>query len=245
MTRISVFTPTGTEEKIPFLKQALVSLQAQTMTDWEWWVLDNSPTMALYHMLEEDAYVPVRQDKIRYVYDNDFDRSQVNFMPVLLNRYYPEANGDLIFYMSDDDLLDPNTFKVFVDFFDSHPDEYVCWASLQMLNVTSHEDAGRERGWIKADKIRHLGELDCQVDGGQICHRKSALAAIEQPYFPESANHQSASHCDGQFMEKLAAHFPFHPVGDPEVAYAIHRFTPVSYFTPWHGGPYPGGKVGV
>ncbi len=239
MPRISVFTPTRGEEKRPYLKQVLDTLRAQTMSDWEWWVLDNSDDMGLYHEFEKDAYDDVRQDKIQYVWDNDFDRSQVHAMPYLLNKYYPLANGDLVFYISDDDLLHPDTFQTFVDFFDAEPDKSVTYVSLGHAHVTSPTDSLVFRSAITTSGVRGAGQVDCQIDGGQIMHRKSCLDSLEKPWFPESADDASARHCDGQFMEKLAQHYPFYPTGHPTRLYVQHRFTPVSHFTPSPG------KIGV
>lgn len=236
MTRISIFTPTRGEEKLPYLKQALSDLQGQTVPDWEWFILDNNPDASLVTIGDED-------DRIRYRYDNDFDRSQVHAMPFLLNKYYPQADGDLIFYLSDDDRLDPDLFSTFVSWFDKNPDEAAAWVSLGLYNVTGPDDPGSLRGAIPAEGVLTAGMLDNRVDGGQIMHRKSCLDVIGQPYFPESVADESARHCDGQFMEKLAQHWNFYPAGVSSKYYVTHRFTPVSTFTPYHGPN--GGKIGV
>lgn len=238
MTRISVFTPTRGEDKLPYLFQALIDLQAQTFGEWEWFILDNAEERRHYLARVLDS----ADERVKYVYDNDFDRSQVHAMPYLLNKYYPQATGDLIFYLSDDDRLDPALFSTFVSWFDKNPDTSAAWVSLGLVNVTGPDDEGMLRGAIPAEGVLSAGMLDNRVDGGQIMHRKSCLDVIGQPYFPESVADESARHCDGQFMEKLAQHWNFYPVGVSSKFYVTHRFTPVSTFTPFHG---PNGKIGV
>lgn len=226
MTRVSVFTPTRGREKLPYLVQAMRSLQAQDMTDWEWLVLDNNDHKGVVSLgfAERDL-------RIKVIYDNDFDRSQVHPMPYLLNKYYPQANGDLIFYLSDDDLVRPALFGMFTEFFDSHPEDDACWVTLGVCNAGSPATDNAPVYYIHADRVKGAGTIDQQVDGGQICHRKSVLDRMTE-WFPQAAEISTARHCDGLFMENMArTGVTLVPLGSPFVPYVIHRNTPVSTFT--------------
>lgn len=210
------------------------------MPDWEWWLMDNSTDP---YSLECSQKCADEDSRVIRVLDSftEAERREVNPMAVLLNRYYGKANGDIIMYMSDDDLFTPHAFELAVTWLDEHPDEGVCWFSLQLASVTAPGQAGP---WPFTDGIlastargKDTGlQVDNYVDGGQIAHRKSCLDVIEQPWFPEEAVRTVAAHCDGLFMTKLAEHWTFWPAGDHMTPAAVHRYTPLHS---WH----PAGEI--
>lgn len=228
--RISVFMPSY--NKRGFGVEAVRSVLAQDFSDWELWIMENSTDDGKTRKTLFN-YLPLHEDH-RIIYEEiEISREQRNQLwpaPWLLNQYYPLANGDIILYISDDDLFMPGLFRSVVDFFDQEPDSLACYFHLVRTKATR---PGEGVSWadafscIWADEPRGEGRLDCQVDGGQIAYRKSVIDSFTGPLFYEQRGH-GASHCDGLHMEEVAKlGIEFKPL---KVNGVIHRHT---LFSTW------------
>lgn len=227
MPRISVFMPSY--NKRGFGVEAVRSVFSQTFTDWELWILDNSTDDGKTRKVLK-KYIPMEDPRVHFeeIELSPQHRAQYYATAWLMNQYYPKANGDIILYISDDDLFQPGLFKSVVDYFDEHQDRHALYFHLVRTRAYA---PGQGTKWneafafIWADRIRSVNCLDCQIDGGQIAYRKHVLDAIGQPYFNQG-NDLHASHADGTHMEKIPrAGFDFYPL---EVKGVIHRHTLLS-----------------
>lgn len=227
--RISVFLPS--HNKGGFAVEAARSVLEQDFTDFELWIMENSTDDGRTRKLLR-KYVDL--DDPRVIYEEitvpEDIRDTKAPCPWLLNRYYPLANGEIILYVSDDDLFVPGIFRAVVNHLDEHPEQDAVYFHLARTTakVPGEGKSWRER-WagIAADAIRGENVVDCCIDGGQIAYRKHVLEAIGQPYFYEGQDAEAA-HADGLHLKDVAALFPFHPL---KVQGVIHRHTPVSTWT--------------
>lgn len=233
--KVSVFLPSYNKGK--YVLDAMRSVFAQTMIDWELWILENSTDGVTnlivqreleshplditrkihYERLEGEAIEKVRREKYITTW--------------LLNVYYPEANGEYIFYISDDDLIDPNCLELMSGALDSHLSWEVVYCSLRHGTPTGPGDVGPwpNSGIPAISSKTFPGSVDGQIDGGQIMHYKTCLDHLAYPYFEETNHGEIARHSDGIFMERLVNRFPFWPVNDFLVT---HRWLPISHWSP-------------
>lgn len=227
MPRVSVFTPTvDPGVKMPYLSDLYGSILRQTMPDWEWVLMTDRPED------HEALQAVLWDDRVRLVFEDQMDRDTQHPIPFLFNRFFPEARGEFLIAAFDDDFLHEDTFKVSVEFMDANPDQLACYFGLQHQRVSGPgiADGGR-LDWFRADYTRTSGQVDCQMDGGQACIRKTLLDRVSPPWWPETPERGSLTHCDGIYLERLTQATSFAPAGDPNVPYLTHRFTPVSTFT--------------
>lgn len=227
--RISVFLPSY--NKGGFAVEAIRSVLDQGFTNFELWILENSTDDKTRRLLRK--FIDLEDPRIIY---EEIDlpagiRERYHACPYLLNQYYPLANGELIFYVSDDDLFMPGIFEKVVRHFDENSEQEAVYFHLARTSarVPGEGKSWRER-WagIKADMPRTAGALDCCIDGGQIAYRKRVLANITQPYFYEGREPEAA-HADGMHMNSLGrTGVVFYPVDAQGV---IHRHTPSSTWT--------------
>jgi hypothetical protein len=230
MPRVSVFTPTvDSAVKTPYLNDLYGSILRQTMPDWELTLMTDRPED--YEALQAAGW----DDRVRVVFDDSMNHATQHPIPFLFNRFFPEARGEFIIVAFDDDFFHEDTFGVCVEFMDANPDQLACYFSLQHQSVSGPGivEGGRST-WFKADHVRVSGGVDCQMDGGQACVRKTLLGRVPSPWWPETPDRGSLTHCDGLYLEKLTEFTSFTPAGDPDVPYLTHRFTPVSTFTKNH-----------
>jgi hypothetical protein len=225
--RVSVFTPTvDPPRKMLYLNDLYGSILSQTMPDWEWVLMTDRPE-------DYDALRAVYWDeRVKLVFDDSLDRSSQHPIPYLFNRFFPEGEGDFIIAAFDDDFLHEDTLKVCVEFMDAHPGQDACYFSLQHQRVSQPGISdGNRSDWFRADYVRSSGQVDCQMDGGQACIRRTLLDRVPPPWWPETPAGGALSHCDGLYLENLTRMTTFAPCGDPDIPYLTHRFTPVSTFT--------------
>jgi hypothetical protein len=107
--------------------------------------------------------------------------------------------------------------------------------SLQHQCVSSAEDDAVGTYWLLADSPKGTSQLDGLRDGGQVCIRNSLLERVSYPWWPESPNPTDVRHMDGGYLENVARAAIFQPVGEVMRPYVVHRFTPVSTFSPFTG----------
>lgn len=230
--KVSVFLPSF--NKHGFCVEAIESVLAQDDPRWEFWIMENSTDGFTREVIREKT--PVLRDP-RIIYEEiDVPREirETRYVTTwLLNKYYPYARGDIIAYVSDDDLITPSCFGKCTRYFDAHPECDVAYFGLRVSRAREPGE-GHDGPWaneIPALLTRGKGGdtryVDCQIDGGQIVHRPRALDAIGKPWFHEGKD-SDASHCDGLFMDKLAQAHLFHPLDFHGVT---HRITQLSTWT--------------
>jgi spore maturation protein CgeD len=227
----SIFLPSY--NKKAFVLDAIHSVLDQTSADWELWLVENSTDGETRNIIEQSG---VLADP-RIIYEKiDLDpelRASVYPTTWLMNRYYPKANGRYIFYLSDDDLFGRECVQTCVSHMDEHVHHHVVYFSQAVVDVESPGAEGRQTGVVPATSIRGAGMVDCQIDGGQVVHRKACLKTLKQPFFSEVPQNYHARHSDGVFLESLAAHYLFYPI---TAVLGTHRYTPVSAWTYYHHG---------
>lgn len=107
---ISVVTPTYRTNP-DTLARTWASLKAQTYTDWEWVVWDDTPDLSVWQHL----YGLASDERYRLV----AHRSHVHsgFIGQVKRRAFMAAEGDLLVELDHDDELTPNALQVIVDAF--------------------------------------------------------------------------------------------------------------------------------
>jgi len=222
---VSVFTPSF--NKGEYAAEAISCVLAQTFGDFEYWILENSTD----HGHTRQAIAPLLGDP-RIVYEEISltaeERERAYPTAVLLNRYYAKAAGRYIFYLSDDDLVIPQTLQRCVEHLEDDPARWVCWFSMWISERTPAGGFHRVGG-IAASQLAGrdtlMPSVDCRIDGGQVMHRTACLDEIPHPWFPETPAPDDARHADGVFLEKLAARWQLWPLPDFMLT---HRRTPLS-----------------
>lgn len=204
--KISVFSPSF--NKSHYAIEGIQSVLNQSFGDFEYWIIENSNDDKTRSMVKE-----VKDKRIIFI-EKDFtdEERKANYpTALLLNEYYPKANGEYIFYISDDDLIHTDCFANCIKFFEENPLASVVYFPLETTEQTSEGNFNRIFV-TPADNNRGLGtgleQVDCVLDGGQIMHKRECLNNIDQPYFPPSLD--VAGHVDGIFLTKLAQKYTFY-----------------------------------
>ena len=224
MPAVSILTPSFNKHE--YVMDAVNSVFSQTIADWEYWLIDNSTDRSTRKLLRREL---PRDPRLHYLeFDFTLEERQHTYIPAyIINQVYPEISGVYAFYLSDDDILYPKCLEEMVLFLESNPKAWVCYHSqLRQIWDKDHwrDGGGRYTNFILGKDTVYPG-VDCNLDGGQIMHRRECLEYLDQPYIPEDPT--SALHCDGLLMQKLADRWKFYPIPNREPLSA-HRVTPKS-----------------
>lgn len=136
---VSVITPYYNTEA--FFVETMVSLQAQSLQNWEWIIVDDGSTdkesvERLTHAVEKD-------ERIRIVRQENAGPSAAR------NTGYRQATGRFICLLDSDDMLEPTYLEKCVWFLDSNPEYAFCNAySVVFGDQNFLHAAGFERGKI-------------------------------------------------------------------------------------------------
>jgi hypothetical protein len=202
-------------EKPAFVGEALDSLLAQTLPDWEAVVYDSG---SLYDRGFFDRLPGVRDARVRVVrsWETEDIRRTKTVASWCFNECFRKGlvRGAYVSYLCDDDLLYPYAFQAFHDHVRSDPGVLAMYASVDRTGVTARGETFPLPALV-ADEIRGSccggGPLDCHVDSLQVCHRTDLLRRFEgDEFWPEGRD--AVRHADGIFLERLGALVPIHPV---------------------------------
>lgn len=204
MTGVSVFIPSF--NKGPYVLDAINSVLAQTREDWEIWLLENSNDDGRTRECIELSGI-LGDSRIHYEKIDDVENIRRDYYITcwLLNRYMGEAAGEYIFYLSDDDLIDPTCLERMTAELDPYPGRNAAYASLRHAYGCAPGEVGPfGPNGIPAETVRmHPENVDCRIDGGQVMFRRTLLNSLPYPWYTESNFAETARHCDGIFLQNL------------------------------------------
>ncbi|RLV49931.1 glycosyltransferase family 2 protein [Nocardioides mangrovicus] len=153
-TRVSVVVPAY--NNAAFLRETLLSVLAQTYTDFELVVADHASVDDTPQILAEFAHDP----RVRLLSTPAGGGAERNW-----NRVTQAATGELVKLVCGDDLLRPTALEHQVAAFDAHPDAVMVCSPRDMIDATGKVIVRR----------RGLGGLSGRVDG-----RTAVRTAVRQ-----------------------------------------------------------------
>ena len=137
MAKVTVITPSYNKNE--YALEAIRSVLNQTFTDFEYWIIENSNDRITRDKIRRIAETDKR---IKYI-EKDFseqERRELYITSLILNEFYPQANSEYIFYLSDDDIIYPNCLARCVEFMEKDKRMQVGYFSLA---VTEEYELGK------------------------------------------------------------------------------------------------------
>lgn len=217
MPVVSIFTCSF--NKPDYVADAIRSVLAQSFTDFEYWILENSTDKKTRQVIQG---LLGRDPRIFY-YELDFDeatRKDIYVESLLKNRFFGLATGKYVMYLADDDILLPDCFKVHLEDFEIHPSHKANYHIVQCEKTTTGESWPMFSGVVCEPETNWPG---CNIDGGSLMFEASLLKKLNRPWFP--VDWQIAATSDGEFMNRLVKLAKFYPIN---TVLSRKRMTPIS-----------------
>lgn len=196
---ISIITPTYNTDK-SILARTWASLKAQTFTDWEWVVWDDSTTESVWHQL----YGFASDERFRL----SAHRSHVHCGSIgeVKRRGFMVAGGDILVELDHDDELTPTALQEIHDAFAADPEVgfvYSDWCEI----LPSGESGVYPEGWA----FGHGSEYWSDTHGVWVMSAP-AINNDTIRHIVSAPNHVRAWRAD--VYRELNGHDPSYPVAD-------------------------------
>ncbi len=193
-----------------FAKEAVQSVLDQTYPDWQGILMDSGV------LLGQGFFDYLREPRLKVVASGETPElaRTKNMASWCFNRLLNsgQLTGELIMYLNDDDLLYPEAFASYWEFYVQHRREPQAMYASQDIGLVDAEGKTRIIGRRVADRPggrRCRGRrLDCRVDYLQFCHTAKILDKFRAVYKTtqyHSEDKRDAHHADGIFMEQIGA----------------------------------------
>jgi len=126
MPKISIITPSYNQGE--FIEETLRSVLLQGYPNLEYIVIDGGST--------DDSVNIIRKYEPRISYwVSESDKGQTN----AINKGLKIATGEIIAYLNSDDLYQPDTFQIVVDYFNDNPDVDMVFGDIIHIDKYSNE----------------------------------------------------------------------------------------------------------
>ena len=213
-----------------FIKEAVQSVLAQTHQNWEAILIDSGVLFRQgFFDFIQDPRIRVRPSGETPEQARTLNMASWCFNNVLRSG---ELTGDLVLYLCDDDILYPNAFATFWNYYTRLNREPQAMYASEDVGLV--EADGRTKTLDRRVADRPAGQyckgrkLDCQVDYLQFCHTRAILDQMRTAYKTTEYHREDrghADHADGIFMEQIGALTTVHNIDE---VIGMNRRTPGS-----------------
>lgn len=197
-------------DKPRFIREALKSVLDQTHQNWQAILVDSG-------VLLNQGYFKEYTDPRLQIIPSGETRALAqtkNMASWCFNNVLRSGvlTGELILYLCDDDLLYPEAFSTFWNFYTANDRKPQAMYASQDIGVVAGDGPAKIIGHRRADrpagKFCRGRRLDCQVDYLQFCHSAAILDDYRKVYKTDeihSEDKRDGYHADGIFMERIGA----------------------------------------
>lgn len=225
MAKISLILVSHNKPK--YVREAIDGVLNQTFQDWEMILVDSGV------LLNQGFFKDITDPRVTIIPSGETKEMAKtrNMASWCFNQVINagRVNGELLFYLCDDDVLYPNAFEVVWDYYIKNNREPQAMYASQDIGVTDAEGVTKIVGQRRADqpagKFCKGRKLDGQVDYLQFYHTTALLKKVAESqgntlYHPEDK--RLGHHADGVFMEKLGKLTKVHNI---DVVISMNRRT--------------------
>jgi spore maturation protein CgeD len=194
--------------------EAIASVQAQTYPNWELIIVDdnsNSITQSiLKDIVSKDKRCKLVQSGVK-----ERDRLKTARYATCINMAIPLISGDLVTYLTDDDIFYPQRFEKMVKVFRFNPAIHVVYGRQKVV-VLNNE--GAEVSHYIRPLVGITRSPERQVDHNSFMHRRSCLDITKG----WDDNPSLWTNADIGFFKRLVQHWDFHPLDFITDEHRIH-----------------------
>jgi glycosyltransferase involved in cell wall biosynthesis len=194
--------------------EAIASVQAQTYPNWELIIVDDNSDINTQLILRDI----VRRDKRFKLIQTgvkDEDRSKTTRYATCINMAIPHIKGELVTYLTDDDIFYPQRFEKMVEVFRRNSFIHIVYGKQKVVILNN--------GVVTNEFIRHLAGITRspggRVDHNSFMHRRSCLNIVKG----WDDNPTLWSYADAAFFQKLVKYWDFYPLNFITDEHRLHE----------------------
>ncbi len=210
------------------IQEAIGSVQAQTYTNWELIVVDDNSNQETKETL---AKIMAHEPRCTIIQTGvlEEDRPKTVRYATCINLALKKISGELVTYLTDDDIFYPERFQKMIDVFEKNQNICVIYGQQRIVEIRDGQivEVGlRPLVGVTRDPAYHL-------DHNSVMHRRTCfdlgIRWNDDPLYWTEA--------DAQFFIQLARHWDFHPVNYITDEHRLHhggiQFKRLHGMQPW------------
>lgn len=195
------------------VQEAVESVRRQTYPHWELIIVDDNSNLktkqVLKKLVSNDSRIKLIQSGVK-----DQDRHKTVRYAVCINLAIPHITGNLVTYLTDDDIYYPQRFRRMVQLFHENPHIHVVYGKQRVIRMSNDR--------VISTSIRPLVGVTkhpmSRVDHNSFMHRRSCFNKVNG-WDTDPAYWRNA---DAVFFRKLVQYWSFHPVDAVTDEHRIH-----------------------
>lgn len=185
------------------IRDAVASVQEQSYTNWELFIVDDNSNEQTQRVL---AQIESQEPRCTLLHSgvDEKDRFRTTRYATCINLAIPRLTGDLVTYLTDDDVYYPQRFEKMVSVFQSNPEIYIVYGRQRLAGINDGRIVPlgtRELVGITRSPANH-------VDHCSVMHRRSCFAMV--PRWNDDEGLWCAA--DSIFFSELAKYWAFYPI---------------------------------
>lgn len=185
------------------VRDAVASVQHQTYTNWELFIVDDNSNEHTQRVLAEIESEEPRCTVIQSHVDQK-DRFLTTRYATCINLAIPRLTGDLVTYLTDDDVYYPHRFEKMVGVFESNPGIYIVYGRQRLAGI----DNGRVVPLGTRELVGITTSPASKVDHCSVMHRRRCFEKV--PRWRDDKALWCAA--DSYFFTELAKYWAFYPI---------------------------------
>lgn len=186
-----------------FIRDAISSVLNQSYPHWELFIVDDNSNRETQEVINAFASVDSRIQIIQSGVSEQ-DRRKTTRYATCINMAIPNLTGDLVTYLTDDDIYYPLRFEKMVEAFEMNEHIHIVYGKQCFAVIVGDQ--------IHKSGIRPLvgitREPVLKIDHNSIMHRTSCFQLV--PGWNDDPSIWAWA--DAVFFQQLAIHWDFHPV---------------------------------
>lgn len=200
-----------------FVREAVQGVLDQTHQNWNAVLVDSGV------LLNQGYFDYLKDPRLKVMPSGETPDmgKTINMASWCFNRFLnsPDLKGELVMYLSDDDLLYPEAFATYWNFYVQHGREPQAMYASPDIGLVAPDGKTQIIGKRIAD--RPAGrfckgrKMDCKVDYLQFCHTAKIIEKLRETYHTTQYHSEAKSdahHADGIFMEQIGALTKVYPI---------------------------------
>lgn len=209
MPIVSIITPI--HNRPAYLKEAIQSVQAQTLKDWELIVVGDGATDETRELVKKFS---ASDRRIRYVHREHHGKREVG---AVRNVGIRVSSGKYIAFLDDDDLFLPEKLACQIDYMEKHPEVGLVYSFIEIFSDQDPKRRTRRRPDVKMLETNYPALVEkILIQMATVLVRRRAFEVVG--HFNEVLHYAD----DGEMWRRIARQFPVGAIQKPLAQYRKH-----------------------
>ncbi|MFA9556927.1 glycosyltransferase family 2 protein [Evansella sp. AB-rgal1] len=185
------------------IREAVESVLTQTYPHWELIIVDDNSNevtkRVVRKLVKKDSRIKLIQSGV-----SDEDRNKTVRYATCINLAIPHITGDLVTYLTDDDIYYPQRFRKMVAVFNKNPHIHVVYGRQRVVRMNNKKI-------VKISVRPSFGITKrpmSKVDHNSFMHRRSCFDKVNG----WNDDPQYWGYADAVFFKELVNYWSFHPI---------------------------------